>query len=1426
MASYLGLGPDNAFPSGPDNAFPSGPDNAFPSGPDNAFPSGPDNAFPSGPDNAFPSGPDNAFPSGPDNAFPSGPDNAFPSGPDNAFPSGPDNAFPSGPDNPFPSGPDNAFPSGPDNPFPSGPDNRLIIKEHFSGPAAVTSTPATELLSPPLPQQSCCHLHSHNRAAVTSTPATELLSPPLPQQSCCHLHSRNRAAVTSTPTIELLSPPLPQQSCCHLHSRNRAAVTSTPATELLSPPLSQQSCCHLHSHNRAAVTSTPTTELLSPPLPQQSCCHLHSHNRAAVTSTPATELLSPPLPQQSCCHLHSRNRAAVTSTPATELLSPPLPQQSCCHLHSRNRAAVTSTPATELLSPPLPQQSCCHLHSRNRAAVTSTPATELLSPPLPQQSCCHLHSRNRAAVTSTPATELLSPPLPQQSCCHLHSRNRAAVTSTPATELLSPPLPQQSCCHLHSRNRAAVTSTPATELLSPPLPQQGCCHLHSHNRAAGSVCSSHQISPQEFLGELKSGVTDERLMACLDSLRVSLTSNPVSWVQSFGHEGLGLLLDILEKLLHKKHQDKPDKKSQHKVIQCLKAFMNNKYGLDRILSEEKCLSLLARAIDPTQPAMMTDVVKLLSAICIVGEENTLEKVLEAVTTAGEHRATERFSPIVEGLRDCSVQLQVACMQLINALVTSPDELDFRLHIRNEFIRSGLREIFPHLTTIRNDALDIQLKVFEEHKEEDLMELSHRLEDIKSELDDVGDVFNVVQSVVKDTGAEVYFLSILQHLMLIRNDYFVRPQYFKIIDECLSQIVLHRSGTDPDFSYRKRLDVDFSVLLDVCVDKAQVEECELRATDLALKFDEEYLGRQEAQAQLLKSEEKINELQAELLAFKSQFGAVALTHSSARPPLPPPPSGPGGPVPPPPPPPPLPGCGPPPPPGVPPPFGCPPPPPPPPGFCGLGSPTHNTLPFGLRPKKQFKLETSMKRLNWSKIRPQEMSESCFWVVANEDRYDNPDLLNRLAHTFGSYRPAIQDEQGLEAKRSIKKRIKQLKVLDPKIAQNLSIFLGSFRMPYQEIRRAVLEVDEEQLTEPMIQNLVKHLPEQEQLNALMKFQNDYNSLSEPEQFGVVMSSVKRLRPRLNSILFKLQFDEQVNNLRPDIMAVNAACEEVRKSKGFSRLLELVLLLGNYMNTGSRNAQSYGFDLSSLCKLKDTKSADQKSTLLHFLAAVCEEEFPEVTKFSDDLQHVDRASRVSAESLEKNLVQMERQLVQLERDLDTFSSPDDSEDLFTVKMSSFATSAREQYQKLMIMHGNMGTLYQNMLDYFALDSKKISVEELFTDLSNFRTMFLQALKENVRRREAEEKQRRAWVAKEKAEREKQERQQQKKRRLLEVNAENSDETGVMDSLLEALQSGAAFRDRRKRAPRPRDGQMSLSPSSYLQVLKPCNHVTYLYF
>ncbi|XP_029139273.1 protein diaphanous homolog 3 [Protobothrops mucrosquamatus] len=862
--------------------------------------------------------------------------------------------------------------------------------------------------------------------------------------------------------------------------------------------------------------------------------------------------------------------------------------------------------------------------------------------------------------------------------------------------------------------------------------------------------------------------------------------------------------------------------------------MNNKYGLERIMSEKRSFSLLAKTIDPKQINMMTDAVKLLSAMCIIGDENILEKILKALTTAAEDRGIDRFGPILKGLEENSVHLQIACMQFINALVTTPDDLDFRLHIRNEFMRCGLKERLPLLRCIRNEALDIQLKVFSEHKEEDMIEFSHRLDDIRSEFDDANDVFNLVWNSVKDTGAENCFLSILQHLLLIRNDNFIRPLYFKLIEECVSQVVLHRSGLDPDFSYRKRLDVNFSHILDICIEQKKMEELEGKASEFLKKFEKEFVAHQETKAQLQKTEEKLGLLDGERKPYKNEVkqkkesaltsccllpiptfssfqngstNSCPLTSVEAPPDVVPSPGASSGTIPPPPPPPPLPPA-----------FGVPPPPPP---LLGLPGGQHSLpppqlLPFGLKPKKEFKPEVTMKRINWSKISPQEMTENCFWVMANDGKYENTDLLCKLELTFCCQKNVKRDE-GFEERKPIK-RIKELKVLDPKIAQNLSIFLGSFRVPYEEIKIMILEIDETQLSESMIQNLIKHLPDQKQLNELSKLKNEYKNLSDPEQFAIVMSSVTRLRPRLGAILFKLQFEEQVNNTKPEIMAVSTACEEIKKSRSFSQLLELVLLMGNYMNAGSRNAQTFGFNLCSLCKLKDTKSADQTITLLHFLVEICEEKYPNVLSFLEDLQHLDKASRVSAESLEKSLKQMEGQIKQLESDLKTFPQPEDVHDKFVTKMSSFLIQAKEQFKQLSTIHKSMENLYRDVMEYYAIDLKKISVEEFLTDLSNFKTMFTQAAKDNMRRKEMEEKQRRARIAQEKAEKEKREKQQ-KKKHLLDIKTEK-DETGVMDSLLEALQSGAAFRNRRKQAPRFKVEPQNFSSTSTAPVLKPCNH------
>lgn len=465
--------------------------------------------------------------------------------------------------------------------------------------------------------------------------------------------------------------------------------------------------------------------------------------------------------------------------------------------------------------------------------------------------------------------------------------------------------------------------------------------------------------------------------------------------------------------------------------------------------------------------------------------------------------------------------------------------------------------------------------------------------------------------------------------------------------------------------------------------------------------------------------------------------------------------------------------------------------------GWGAPAPPQLPFGLQPKKDYKPEVQLKRANWRKIGPEDLSENSFWTKAKEDQFENNELFAKLTLTFSSQTKTTkakkEQDGGDDKKQGQKKKVKELKILDAKTSQNLSIFLGSFRVPYEKIRDAVLEVDEKILTESLVQNLIKQLPASEQLSVLGEMKDEYDDLAESEQFGVVMSSVKRLTPRLQSILFKLQFEEQLNNIKPDVVSVTAACEELRQSETFAKLMQIILLVGNYMNAGSRNGKAFGFTVSYLCKLRDTKSADLKQTLLHFLADVCQEQYPEVMSFPDELIHVEKASRVSAETIQKNIELMGRQIKNMEKDLETFPPPQNDKDHFAEKMSGFVVSAHKEYEKLDLMHKNMEKQYADLGEYFVFDPRKISAEEFFGDLNTFKNMFQQAVKENQKRKEAEEKIKRAKLAREKAEKEKEEKQ--KKNKLLDINAED-DETGIMDGLLEALQSGAAFR--RKRGPR----------------------------
>lgn len=427
----------------------------------------------------------------------------------------------------------------------------------------------------------------------------------------------------------------------------------------------------------------------------------------------------------------------------------------------------------------------------------------------------------------------------------------------------------------------------------------------------------------------------------------------------------------------------------------------------------------------------------------------------------------------------------------------------------------------------------------------------------------------------------------------------------------------------------------------------------------------------------------------------------------------------------------------------------------------------------------------------------LTEEAFWVNVDETKLDTSgEICEALANKFSSdpkSRIQKQDSQRKGPEQcSTLKRSRQLKVLDQKGAQNLMITLSSSKTTPDEITKYIITVDEQHLNAATLQQLLHLLPQQQQLVKLEEYRCQMDELHEAEQFALTLGSIKRLEPRLTSIIFKLRFEEYVCDIKPAVVAATAACEEVKNSKKLAKILKYVLLIGNVLNSGSTRGGAYGFEISFLPKLVATKAEDNKTTLLHFLADTVEKKAPDALNFYEEIHHVDRASRISPEQLQKSLEVMKRSINDLEKDLRNFK-PHNSDDRFGDVMSKFLKEANERFQKLQTMFAKMDKLYKNLATYYAFDPKTYTMDEFFTDIKTFKDQFIGAHKENAKLREQEEKMRRATIDREKREVERQKKLQYHNMANSELNGD--DDKGLMDNLMSRLETGAAFALRPRR-------------------------------
>lgn len=236
------------------------------------------------------------------------------------------------------------------------------------------------------------------------------------------------------------------------------------------------------------------------------------------------------------------------------------------------------------------------------------------------------------------------------------------------------------------------------------------------------------------------------------------------------------------------------------------------------------------------------------------------------------------------------------------------------------------------------------------------------------------------------------------------------------------------------------------------------------------------------------------------------------------------------------------------------------------------------------------------------------------------------------------------------------------------------------------------------------------------------------SNAEKFIATIGDVDQLVPRLNSIDLKLRFAEIAQDTEYDIAVGAAACNEVQRSEKFAKILELILLVGNYSNSGTMKTPAFGFEMPFITKLKDTKDINNKQTLLHYIVDTIEKKIPEVLSFDKELLHAEKAARVSFEKVQDNIRQITTSLEELNLALENLKVPQSSDDKFQDVMSGIAIQCNDKAKALFEASTEMENDYKMVGEYFAFDVELYPMEAFFSDIQSFKNMFLQAYEENV--------------------------------------------------------------------------------------------------
>ncbi|KAL0113000.1 hypothetical protein PUN28_012320 [Cardiocondyla obscurior] len=731
--------------------------------------------------------------------------------------------------------------------------------------------------------------------------------------------------------------------------------------------------------------------------------------------------------------------------------------------------------------------------------------------------------------------------------------------------------------------------------------------------------------------------------------------------------------------------------------------MDSHVGLDYIVDNPDYCVKLASALETACSSVKKQVVELLSALCVYSQDGR-QRAIDTLHIYQERKGERyRLRVVVDELQKATAEdYQTALLAFINCLVISTPVLKDRIRIRNEFIGLKLLPILNELRKSHAPDVRVQLDAFDDQRETDEELANHGPPGI--DLSSHVDVFYAILGQVADTPQEIPFLSVLQHLLRLDPKDAASDLAWDTAETLVHRATLLESREDATKLLRSP-----SLQTNLC--------CHCRGADQTCGTSRK---------------------------------ASLPTNGNSTAPLPPPL------------PPPIPVA-----PGLTSPSGFVlPPPPPPPLFVNAATsdaPMEPPLPPPLRVSPVARVPTpeppnnharllpqqeiptpraKMKTINWNKIPNHKViGKRNIWSLVANEHQNSPMADVDWAEMEGLFCQQVPPMvppttystsfgTGIDVERR-RREPTEIALLDGKRSLNVNIFLKQFRSSNEDIIQLIREGGHDDIGAEKLRGLLKILPEVDELEMLKSFDGDRSKLGNAEKFFLQLIQVPNYKLRIECMLLKEEFAANMSYLEPSINSMILAGEDLMTNKPLQEVLYMVLVAGNFLNSGGYAGNAAGVKLSSLQKLTEIRANKPGMNLIHYVALQAERKRKDLLSFAKDMTALEAATKTTIEQLTNEFNSLDTKIKKIKNQIQLSSTESDIQE----QMAQFLQMAEQEMAQLKRDMEELEGVRRSLAEFFCEDTNTFKIEECFKIFHQFCQKFNQAIAENERRRIQEE-------------------------------------------------------------------------------------------